>query len=476
MTDWGLRSATELASAVRAREMSALELVDHVLTRVGALNPELNAIVTIDAERARAEARRLDDALLTDGPVGALHGLPITVKDTLETAGMRTTAGTERLADHIPDVDSDVVALVKQQGAIVFGKTNVPPFAEDHQTYNSLFGTTNNPWGTSLTPGGSSGGAAAAVSTGMTAFEIGSDIGNSIRSPASHCGVFGHKPTFGLVSMRGHIPPMPGGLQARDIEVVGPLARAAEDIELLLPILASRSPDNFSAPRSGSLEGYRIAAWFDDPDHPTAPETRDVLERAVDELRRAGAKIDDAARPAFSMREARAVFNALIVGALSPNLSEEETAFAEIHRDDPGPAGRFARNVSMTHREWLAYDERRQQLRARWDEFFRDFDALLCPCNPVPPFEHDQPAKVDMERTVQIGGHAFRYFDQSVWAGLGGVAYLPGTAAPIGRTPEGLPVGMQIVGPYGEDMTCIDLARRITEIVGGYEPPPMAIL
>lgn len=476
MTDWGLRSATELAAAVRAKEISALELIDHLLARVEALNPQLNAVVTVDAEVARSEAQRLDEAVLEDGPVGPLHGLPITVKDTLETAGIRTTAGAERLRDHSPDTDADAVALVKQQGAIVFGKTNVPPFAEDHQTYNGLFGTTNNPWDLTKTPGGSSGGAAAAVAAGLTSFEIGSDIGNSIRSPASHCGVFGHKPTYGIVSQRGHIPPMPGGLQGRDIQVVGPLARSADDLELLLPVLAARSPERFSGPRADSLDGYRLAAWFDDPDHPTAPKVRDVLEDAAAELRKAGAKIDDAARPEFSMQEARTVFSALIVAALTPNMSDEERAFAEAHRDDPGPAGRFARNATMTHGQWLEFDERRQQLRARWAEFFRDFDALLCPCNPLPPFEHDQPTEIEMERNVVIDGRAFHYFDQSVWAGVGGVAFLPGTAAPVGRTRDGLPIGVQIIGPHGEDMTCVDLARRITEIVGGYEPPPMALL
>lgn len=480
MDDWGLRSATDLAEAVRSKQVSAVELLDHFAARIEALNPLVNAVVTMDLDGARARAKELDDLLVRSGPIGPLHGLPITVKDTLETAGIRTTAGAEQLADHVPDNDADAVARAKAAGAIVFGKTNTPPFATDHQTYNELFGTTNNPWDTSRTPGGSSGGSAVAVAVGLTSFEIGSDIANSLRSPASHCGVFGHKPTYGLVSQRGHIPPLPGSLDEPDISVVGPLARSPDDLDLLLGVLARPPKDGSSPrirePRADSLDGYRLAAWFETTHFPTAPAVGDVLGSATDRLRKAGAKVDDAARPGFSMIEAREVFNALFVAVSSANMSAEEKNELRTHRDDEGPLGKFARNAMMTPEEWAAFDERRQVLRARWAEFFREFDALLCPCNPLPPIHHDQPEQRGLTRTVKVDGVSYRYFDQSVWAGVGGVAFLPGTAAPAGLTHDGLPVGFQIIGPYQEDRTCIDVARRIAEVLGGYEPPPMALL
>jgi len=480
MDIWGLRSATELAASIRNRELSSVELFDHLLGRIEHLNPEVNAVVTIDADRARTEARRLDDLLVRDGPVGPLHGLPITVKDTLETAGLRTTAGAEELAEHVPATDAAAVELARAAGVFVFGKTNTPPYADDHQTYNSLFGTTNNPWDPTRTPGGSSGGSAVAVALGFTSFEIGSDIANSIRSPASHCGVFGHKPTYGRVPYRGHIPPGPRAVGDPDLAVVGPLARSADDLALVLEAIsqpnARSTHPTVIEPRATSLDAYRLAAWFDDERYPVAPAVRDTLESATEELRRAGAKVDDQARPAFSMTEAREVFNALLVAVTTARLNEEEKEQLRAQRDDPGPLGRFARNATMTREEWLGYDLRRQELRARWDEFFQEFDALLCPCNPLPPIPHDQPEERTLDRKVTIDGVAYRYFDQSVWAGVSGVAYLPGTAAPAGRTRDGLPVGVEIVGPFLEDVTCIDIARHVERVLGGFEPPPMALL
>lgn len=480
VTDRALLPAYELARLLRDRELSARELLDHFVARIERLNPALNAVVTLDVEAARVDAKRLDDAIMTDGPVGPLHGLPITVKDALETAGMRTTSGARELADHVPERDADAVALVKAAGAFVFGKTNLPAFADDHQTHNELFGTSNNPWDTSVTPGGSSGGAAAAVAAGLASFEIGSDIANSIRSPASHCGVYGHKPTYGIVSFRGHIPPAPGALSAPDIAVVGPIARSADDLDLLLGVMAGSRREAWNLelppPRASSLRDYRLAVWLDSEHHPTAPEVLEVLEPAVDDLERAGARIDRTARPLFKMTEARRLFSALLVAALSPGLSEGELGSARAHRDDEGALGRWARNVTLTHREWLLLDEKRREIRARWEEFFNDFDAVLTPCNPLPPYPHDRSDGFDPERMITVGGRRYRYYDQSVWAGLGGLVHLPSTAAPAGRTKGDLPVGFQIIGPYLGDRTCIDIAGCLADVLGGFEAPPMAIV
>lgn len=474
MTDVAFLPAREQARLLRNRELSARELLDRFVERIERLNPALNAVVTLDVDAARVDAKRLDEAIATGGPVGALHGLPITVKDSLETAGMRTTSGAKELADHVPERDAEAVARAKAVGAFVFGKTNLPAFADDHQTYNELFGTTNNPWDVARTPGGSSGGAAVAVAAGLTAFEIGSDIGNSIRSPASHCGIYGHKPSYALVPHRGHIPPRPGSLSEPDIGVVGPLVRSAEDLSILMAVLGG---DRYrGATRSQALTDIRVAAWLDDSYHQTAPEVLEVLEGALAELEGAGLHVDREARPGFSMRDARRTFRALLVAAQVPGLPDEVMEVAREHHDDEGPSGRWARNATMSHTEWLALDEERQQLRARWAEFFVDFDALITPCNPIPPFAHDRVEGFHPDRTLSIGGKEHRYYDQSVWAGLSGVAYLPGTSAPAGRTKDGLPVGFQIVGPFMEDATPIGIAGSFGEVLGGFEAPPMAIV
>src|SRR6266849_1336134 len=263
MPDLCLRSATALAAALRRREIGCQELLDRYLERVARLNPALNAIVTLDAERARAAAERADRELAS----GPLHGLPMTVKDTFETAGLRTTAGAPVLADYVPASDASAVARLRAAGALIFGKTNTPTFAADAQTYNPVFGTTNNPWDRARSPGGSSGGSAVAMAAGLSALELGSDIGGSIRNPAHYCGVYGHKPTHGIVPGRGHIPGPPGTLAEVDIGVVGPLARSADDLDLALSVLAGPAEDRGRAwllelppPRRGSLREYHVAA------------------------------------------------------------------------------------------------------------------------------------------------------------------------------------------------------------------------
>jgi len=261
--------ATRLAAAVRRRELGSEELLDHYLERIGRLNPAINAVVTLDEERARAEARTADRATVAGGPLPPLHGLPVTIKDALATAGLRSTGGATELAEHVPTVDAPVVASLRRAGAIVFGKTNLPRWSGDLQSFNALFGTTNNPWDLTRTPGGSSGGAAAAVAAGLTSFEIGTDIGGSIRLPAAYCGVYGHKPSFGLVPGLGYLDHARGGTTEADVNVLGPLARSAEDLELLLGLIAGPTPDRAPAwrvelppARHRSLAEYRVAAWL----------------------------------------------------------------------------------------------------------------------------------------------------------------------------------------------------------------------
>jgi amidase len=237
MSDIALQPAHALAEAIRRRDVSSRELLEHYLARVEALNPPLNAVVTLDHDGARMAADAADASLARGDDLGPLHGVPMTVKDTYQTAGVRTTCGLPAW-DHVPDHDADAVARLRRAGAVIFGKTNTPAQAGDWQTYNAIFGTSNNPWDTARSTGGSSGGAAAAVATGMTGLELGSDIGGSIRFPSAWCGVCGHKPTWGIVSQTGHLPPAPGTLSATDLSVVGPLARDVEDLEITLGVLA----------------------------------------------------------------------------------------------------------------------------------------------------------------------------------------------------------------------------------------------
>ncbi|HXA11144.1 MAG TPA: amidase family protein, partial [Mycobacterium sp.] len=285
--DIALRPAHLLAEAIRCREVSSRELLDHYLTRVERLNPPLNAVVTLDPEGARSAADAADAALARGEVGGPLHGVPMTIKDTYETAGMRTTCGVAAW-DRVPERDADAVQRLRSAGAVIFGKTNTPALAGDWQTFNPIFGTTNNPWDIARTTGGSSGGSAAAVATGMTALELGSDIGGSIRVPSHWCGVCGHKPSWGIISQRGHLPPAPGALSGGDLSVVGPLARDVEDLELALDVVAGPAGHQavgwrlaLPPARATTLRELKLAVWLDDPAYPVEADVRVVLESAI---------------------------------------------------------------------------------------------------------------------------------------------------------------------------------------------------
>jgi amidase len=407
----------------------------------------------------------------------------MTVKDTLETAGLRTTAGAPMLSGHVPGRDATLVERLRAAGAVIFGKTNTPPFAGDAQTFNPLFGTTRNPWDRERSCGGSSGGSAVAVAVGLAGAEVGSDIGGSIRSPAHYCGVYGHKPTHGIIPVRGHIPGPPGSLGTYDLGAMGPLARSAADLALLLDVLAG--PDEavgiawrlaLPPPRRQALRDYRVAVWLDDPYCPVDVEVQARGHAAVAALRQAGVRVDEAARPVADLGAAYRCYEKLLwpimSGGMEPGEIDELAAFgAATAPDETNAFDRFARAVTMRHRDWILADEERQQLRAGWADFFRRFDVLLCPITPVPAIPHDHEG-TPLARTIRVNGAERPYVDQIVWPGLVTMALLPATAAPVGRTPAGLPVGLQIVGPYLEDRTTIDFARRLGEVIGGYEPPP----
>ena len=483
MSDPAFQSASQLAAAIRAKRISSRELLALYLRRVERFNQQLNAIVTLDVERAFTRADAADAALARGESWGPLHGVPITIKDSFETAGLRTTSGAPVLSGHVPKTDATAVQRLVAAGAVVFGKTNLPMFAMDLQSYNPVFGITHNPWDITRSPGGSSGGAAAALAAGLTGLELGSDIGGSIRGPAHFCGVYGHKPSHGIVPLRGHIPGPPGSLTEFDISVAGPMARSADDLALALDVLAGPAADRATAwrlqlppARHDSLRGFRVAAWLDDPVCAVDSEVLACHQTLVRALREAGAVVNEQARPAFGLAEAQRVYLQLLYATTSLGLPREQwlslAQFADRLPPDADDAkSRFARGATLRHRDWLSAHERREHMRAEWARLFTDHDVLLCPATPTAAIPHDLSEPM-AQRVIQVSGGPRPYIDQLVWAGVIGMALLPSTVAPAGRTRAGLPVGIQIVGPYLEDRTTIRFAQLLAEAIGGFVRPP----
>ena len=477
------RSATSLCQSLRDREFGCLELLDHYLGRVDQHNPRLNAVVTMDAEGARLRAREADEALAKGKVWGPLHGLPMTVKDSIEVAGMRTTSGATELYDHIPTVDASAIRNLKAAGAIIFGKTNLPPYAGDCQTYNEVFGTTNNPWNLDHIPGGSSGGAAAAISAGLTGLELGSDLGGSARFPAHCCGVYGHKTSNGIVPFRGHVPYPSGTLAAPDLWALGPFARDADDLSLALDALVGPSDFDTPAwtvtlppPRQESLKEFRVAAWLEGP-QPVDREILGLLEEVAVALENHGVAVSRTVRPNLDIARMTEVYNTLVTGEFlagsSPGMLQAIDELAG--STDASIQGFEAGLIEATRQrylDWTRLNEERTQWRVRWAEFFNDVDVLLTPASGVTAFPHAP--GIDLATLqVEINGEPHSFYDQIFWTGvLGNCCYLPATVAPIGLTSGGLPVGVHIVGPYLGDLTTIRFTKLLSEVIGGYVSPP----
>lgn len=483
MTDIAFATLAEITVALQERRISSRELLDAYAQRIERHNPAINAVVSTDFERARERADAADAALDRGESWGPLHGVPMTLKDTYEVAGLRTTAGAPEYAEHVPARDSAVAERLKKAGAVIFAKTNVPAMASDLQTYNDIFGTTNNPWDVSRTPGGSSGGAAAAVAAGLTACEVGSDIGGSIRVPASFCGVYGHKASWGVIPARGHIPPAPGTLSETDIGVYGPLARGVSDLSLLIDVLVGAGAENAAAwrcelpeERHQSLRNHRVAAWIGEPGRPLDDEVRALLQNAVTALRDAGVAVDTEARPKVSFVSAVETYWRLVTPVISAGMPAEfREAFRAIAAatpaDDTSPLAFFSRYAMQSHHDWMSNNERRERMCATWAEFFTDYDVLLCPVTPVPAFPHQHDGEV-LTRTIQVNGRDEPYMELLSWMGAIGVVRLPSTVIPVGLTKAGLPVGMQIVGPYLEDRTAINFAGHLAGLLPPVGRPP----
>ena len=481
MADLAFSSARELVSLLRRKKIGCLELLDAYLARVDRYNPGLNAIIATDVDNARRRARAADRALAKRQVWGPLHGLPMTVKESYDVAGLPTTWGVPELKDNVPAENALAVERLLGAGAVVFGKTNVPLYLADWQSYNAVYGTTNNPWDVSRSPGGSSGGSAAALAAGLTGLEAGSDIGASIRNPAHYCGVYGHKPTYGIVPPRGQA--LPGKVAAGDISVIGPMGRSAADLELALSVMAGADVIDgagwrlrLPAPEQKSLREYRVAVMLSDPASEVDQAVQDRIQAVADFLARQKARVSDRARPAIDTAEANRVYIMLLRAATSGRQTDEVFARnAEIVRGlAPGDERYYARMMranTLSHREWLQLDEMRHRMRLQWAEFFEEYDLLLCPAAASAAFPHDQQGERH-DRTIPVNGRPVPTTDQLFWAGFSGMVYLPSTVAPAGLTPGGLPVGVQIVGPQHGDRTCIAFARLLEEEFQGFVPPP----
>ena len=473
-------SATAQAAALRAGKVSSVELLKAYLDRVDRFNPALNALVVDDRKAAMQRARAADRALAKGEVWGPLHGLPMTVKESFDLVGQPTTWGHLPRKQHVAEADALAVQRLKAAGAVVFGKSNVPLNLADFQSYNAVYGTTNNPWDLTRVPGGSSGGSAAMVAAGLSALEYGSDIGGSIRNPAAYCGVYGHKSTWCIVPKRGHsLAPTPGA--EADLSVIGPLARSAADLSLALKLTVG--PDALTArgtqyrlpapPRS--LKGLRVAVWLDEPAiAPVDDSVKSRIETAARALAKAGAKVDFKARPDFQPLQAHRTYLMLLQSNLAArriDYADLVAARTRLRDDDTSDHAMALRASTASYKEVFDANQAREQLRWAWHDFFGRYDLLLMPITATAAFAHDQSEPMPARR-MRINGAEHPYFAQLFWAGLATAPFLPSTIAPVGLTAEGLPVGMQIVGPEFADLHTIWLAGELAGLIGGYQPPP----
>lgn len=467
---WQYESATAVASAIRTKQVSSVELTKLMLERIEKLNPRINAIVTVTAEQALRRAADADAALAAGKIWGPLHGVPCTVKDTFETEGVRTTAGAPFLKDYVPRQDAVAVARMRAAGMIMLGKTNLPLMAGDMQSYNELFPTANNPWDFSRTPGGSTGGGAAATAAGLGYVTLGSDIGGSIRIPAHFCGLFGHKPTFDVVPLRGHIPPPPGVMTGPvDLGVAGPLARNAADLRLALGVLGGPDTEdsiayNWTLPpaRKKSIREYKMRYVLDHPLCPVTTEVKQRLQAGVDALRKGGAQLEEGFPDSIDVAGQYKTYLHLLWKVVLPGSPKEQ--IEQLRASTPAPDDLVLTSAKSatedSYSRWAEANEHRYRIRAAWRRFFREYDAVLMPTSFVPAFPHDHSPDW-FGRVLPTPEGRRRYTDFLFWSSFAIVSGLPATVAPVGFTKRNLPVGIQILGPWLEDATPIFVAEAL---------------
>jgi amidase len=472
-------SAITMLEALHKRQVSAVELLDLHLHRIERYNPALNAIVTFDVEQARQVAFAVDEARAR-GEHGTLLGLPVTIKDTIDVKGLPGTAGVERYKDRRPMHDAPLVARVRSAGAVIIGKTNVPPYAGDWQSTNPVFGRTHNPWDLSRTPGGSTGGGAAALAVGLTPLEFGSDIGGSIRIPAAFCGVFGHKPSETAVPRSGHFPGTSLPNAATALSVLGPLARDANDLELAFNIIAGPEIGEdiswhlqLPPARHERLADFRVAVL---PPLPWLPVDAEILvaqDACISTLHRAGCHVVTAAPEGLGdfgdwyELYLKLLFVMMFVGE-QDHKRRQQADMLRLSGERYLKAS--ADGIMAGASDYLIWHGQRETYRALWRAFFREWDVVLSPANIVPAFPHtDAPFQ---QRTLTINGVTVPYSRQSAYAGIATLAGQPATAFPVGMTRTGLPIGLQAFGPYLEDHTPIRFAGLVAREMGGFRRPP----
>ena len=478
--DLHFKSAAEIARLIRERKISAVETLKHFLARVETYNSCLNAIIWLDAARACERARAADAALAKGEIWGPLHGVPMTVKESYNVAGSPTTWGDPKFKNNVTETSALAVQRLERAGVVLLGKTNVPLLLADHQSYNAIYGATNNPWDLSRTPGGSSGGSAAALAAGLTGIEAGSDIGGSIRIPAHFCGVFGLKPTWGVVAPKGQA--LPGSYAYSDMSVVGPLGRGADDLELALDAMAG--PDEIDGvawkvdlPACGaaSLRDFRIAVKLRDPNCEVETEYADKLQALADALASRGARVKEA-EPKLDTARLHELYTLLLRAATSARTPDEDIErwrkAAEAVR--PGTEAyleRMVRGSTLPHRDWLRLNNERHGLRGAFAAFFEDHDILLCPVGVSAAFAHDHTSE-RWQRKITVNGKPFPSTDHLFWAGYSSLVYLPSTVGPAGTIGSRLPVGYQAIAASGRDKTAIALSRFIEKDIVGFVSPP----
>ena len=482
MPDIAFRSAVEMASQIRRKKIGCEELLDHLVNRVKQHNGAINAVIATRIPAARKQARLADKALAKRSfKPGPLFGVPITVKESFDVKGMATTWGLPEFSKHRAKSHSAVVNKLIDAGANVFGKTNVPVLLADWQSFNPVYGTTNNPWRLSATPGGSSGGSGAALAAGLTGLEFGSDIGASIRNPAHYCGVFGHKPTFNLVSAEGQT--LDGQVSGADIAVVGPLARSAADLKLALELTAGPNTIDemgwqlkLAAPRFKKPADLRIAVMTTTPTAPVDDAVQAPIRELANALRKVGAKVSLKARPAIDAEQAHNTYIELLRFATAGRMEDEPLnrlikQSKRLKESDLDYESLMIRGNTMLPRRWHYLNETRHRMRLAWAEFFKDWDVLLCPAAASPAFEQNQKGE-RFERMIPVNGKPQPSTTQMFWAGFSGMSYLPSTVAPIALTSDGLPTGVQIVGPQWGDLSTIAVAAIIEKHFYRFTPPP----
>jgi amidase len=484
-SEWSFKTATEVSAALAAKKISAVELAQDAIGRIERHDGKINAMCVRDFSHG-LEAARAADAARARGESAPLLGIPLTVKESYNVGGLPTTWGFPAQKDFVPGDDALSISRVKAAGGIILGKTNVPLGLGDWQSYNEIYGITSNPYDLGRTPGGSSGGSSAALAAGYGPLSLGSDIGGSLRVPAFHCGVYAHKPTFALVPSRGHTPPpFPPLPFDRDLSVIGPMARSALDLSLLLDVIAGPDPMEagkaytlaLPAPRHSALKDFRVLLIDTDPVMPTDAVVRANIDQLAAKLGKAGVKLERSSPLLADFAASTRLYMRMLMSFLGASFTPEiyanaQAAAAALLPGDLSLGAERLRGIALGHRDWVMADGGRARLRAQWRELFGSFDAVICPVMPTPAYPHDHSPGQE-NRRIKIDGEDYVYPDQLAWPGIATLPGLPATAIPTGFSPDGLPLGVQIVGPWLEDRTPLKLAELIEREYGGFVPPPM---